>query len=927
MLPIIPIQTEKFSEFPSLPLLTTNSTWVGLYNGANYKFTVSGGIADNYGAQIIGWSSQSTSMNYSTNYVEMIGALTGTPAIIKSVGTDENVSLSIQTQGTGIVNISPNGGSGYFTVNNSQQISSISNDSTLSANSPNIIPTQYAVKNYISGGTVSIAHNLYGGLSNQIPYQTAASTTSFMASSNNSVLLTNGSGVPSLGQILPIQVGTFVNVMAYGATGNGSTDDTTSIQNAINSLSSGGTVYFPQGTYKISTTLTLSHPIYLKGSGISSTFIKGTNGLNLITINSSYCGIFDLWLSPLSGTSLGYGITTNSSTSWASLNFERLEIVNLAIGININASAGLGIVQCYFTTLSTAAISISNVLNPDTGDWYITNCLFSSSSTSGDAILINSSGGGKIIGNKILSYNNGIHLAPSASISTGDLMVVGNSIENQANAGIYLDNTNSATLWGNSNLCSNQISNNPYGILVNGNCFKYIALTDNTFYGITTNAINVSSANTISIIGNSGVGSGTNFISLTSVINCTEFGNVQTGFSNYLSRSSTTLNNIMLPGINDLNNNVVCGLGSQSSAVNYINLVNSPTTSPLLFQAIGTDTNISFDYQAKGTGNHVFSGGNTIQIWSNNTYLLNHSISALSASRNVAWPDISGTVAYTSSTVTASTNISGGSANQIPYQTATSTTSFLSTANNSVLVTSVAGVPSVSSTLPSGLTIPSPKMTQILTPSGNTSCVFYDGGSPNYLIFANESGNPVLTCGGSTNLGISISPANAGIVYITTGNTSGTRHFAIADGTNGAQANIDTSLLSPSTSTTYQLPAAFGVFILSSASGTGIVSSPVSSNTATVAFGSSLTAGTSKQNTLGYDINLNICVVVTAATTATLTLGVGSTSTPTTNTVIPSFSGSGTYTFSAIVPSNYYVLVNDTGTITLSSITCQACPL
>ena len=38
-----------------------------------------------------------------------------------------------------------------------------------------------------------------------------------------------------------------------------------------------------------------------------------------------------------------------------------------------------------------------------------------------------------------------------------------------------------------------------------------------------------------------------------------------------------------------------------------------------------------------------------------------------------------------------------------------------------------------------------------------------------------------------------------------------------------------------------------------------------------------------------------------------------------------SFTGAGTYSFSAIVPANYYMLVDTTGTISVGSITTQAC--
>ena len=48
-----------------------------------------------------------------------------------------------------------------------------------------------------------------------------------------------------------------IDVTAYGATGNGSTDDTAAIQSAINASASGDTIYFPGGTYKISATLSI----------------------------------------------------------------------------------------------------------------------------------------------------------------------------------------------------------------------------------------------------------------------------------------------------------------------------------------------------------------------------------------------------------------------------------------------------------------------------------------------------------------------------------------------------------------------------------------------------------------------------------------------------------------------------------------------
>lgn len=95
-----------------------------------------------------------------------------------------------------------------------------------------------------------------------------------------------------------------------------------------------------------------------------------------------------------------------------------------------------------------------------------------------------------------------------------------------------------------------------------------------------------------------------------------------------------------------------------------------------------------------------------------------------------------------------------------------------------------------------------------------------------------------------------------------------------------------------------------------------ITTAPTDSHTATAAFATSLTLGTAIQNTTGYDLNVCIGIAVSSATTATIVLGVGSSSTPTTDTIVPSFTTVGSaLSINAIVPNNYYLLVNKTGTI------------
>jgi hypothetical protein len=80
------------------------------------------------------------------------------------------------------------------------------------------------------------------------------------------------------------------NVKDYGATGDGTTDDTTAIATALNAAvaaAPGGAVYFPSGVYRISDTLsatlpavTGNHPVSLSiyGDGIENTIIEQNTG-------------------------------------------------------------------------------------------------------------------------------------------------------------------------------------------------------------------------------------------------------------------------------------------------------------------------------------------------------------------------------------------------------------------------------------------------------------------------------------------------------------------------------------------------------------------------------------------------------------------------------------------------------------------------
>ena len=91
------------------------------------------------------------------------------------------------------------------------------------------------------------------------------------------------------------------NVKDYGAIGNGSTDDSSAIQSAVNAAVTNGygCVYFPQGKYYIGTTITKdigAANIVFKGEGYSSVLqLQNAIGVFAITQNISItCSFIDL---------------------------------------------------------------------------------------------------------------------------------------------------------------------------------------------------------------------------------------------------------------------------------------------------------------------------------------------------------------------------------------------------------------------------------------------------------------------------------------------------------------------------------------------------------------------------------------------------------------------------------------------------------
>jgi hypothetical protein len=135
--------------------------------------------------------------------------------------------------------------------------------------------------------------------------------------------------------------GSTKNVVDYGATGDGTTDDTTAIQASItstygNEVSTGNTLNLPRGVFKTSETIEINNSaqtfdvdnITLQGAGRQSTVIDAaasTSGPGIELVHSIFNNISDLTV--LNATTSGINVESVGNTSPGQrTNFERVQV-------------------------------------------------------------------------------------------------------------------------------------------------------------------------------------------------------------------------------------------------------------------------------------------------------------------------------------------------------------------------------------------------------------------------------------------------------------------------------------------------------------------------------------------------------------------------------------------------------------------------
>jgi len=375
----------------------------------------------------------------------------------------------------------------------------------------------------------------------------------------NQTYLGNVSGSSAIPTAINIS---FFNVKDYGATGNGSTDDRASILSAISAMpSTGGVLFFPAGTYLLSTTITVTKSVSFLGVNcqLGSEFVVntpvvgvrqggsiitgGVDNNDLIVINASgtnkpVCSFENLAI--ISNATLGTptgggGIVIKGFGQRHSIH--NCTISGFYICVDIQSAFYYDIYSCWIGNPVRSAIRIQDTDRVDTCDSSIHNCQIISGNFVGTSKGIEwISGGGLRVSDckfdsQLFTVNTQFAYpiwCSNTSGATSDIQLSNLSIEDFQTSAVYINAANRLAHIILANLQIAGVGSTSYGIDITGTNYLVVMgciirdwSTNSTYAMSFNNCLGVTVDNTYAIGYTAGeyIASGTTVIDKISVTN------------------------------------------------------------------------------------------------------------------------------------------------------------------------------------------------------------------------------------------------------------------------------------------------------------------------------------------------------------------------------------------------------------------------
>lgn len=229
---------------------------------------------------------------------------------------------------------------------------------------------------------------------------------------------------------------------AYGAVGDGDVDDTAAIQAAIDAAEAAGgaVVVLPRGTYKLTSSLTIDvDGVTLLGAskGAVKLVMSGASA-TAVTVNADDVLFADLSFDHVGETAAESGAAIYLESGA----YARIRNCQIEGGwyINVDAKDAYAWVISESEVVDAIHAEIRNAAaeEPDRGDSSVHDCLIGTSGSTPYGILWQSGGGLRIHNNKFLEHDVAIMANIASGISTQNLLIADNSIENCATHAIHI---------------------------------------------------------------------------------------------------------------------------------------------------------------------------------------------------------------------------------------------------------------------------------------------------------------------------------------------------------------------------------------------------------------------------------------------------------------------------------------------------------
>ena len=400
----------------------------------------------------------------------------------------------------------------------------------------------------------------------------------------------------------------FYDVKDYGAVGDGTTDDTTAVSNA---LATGGAVYFPKGTYLISSITLTTAKQRLYGEGRTSIIKHSTANSNLFTVQADDV-VFENLTFYGAATS---DITTEYAIFTASANpADRMTIKNCVFtgassgvgfnsGIKFDANNDYGRVEGSFFERLYGSVDGTGyaILSGDVDGLVITNNNFIGGSGRGRHAIYFSAGASNCIADG--NYIYGFDYQCISQYSAG--------VQPSCKQNIYSNNTLiNCALTGNATSGAININGHSDGALVIGN-----TIYNSGAKGIAVDGTDVTDLKNTTIEGNFVQNSQTIGIDTISVINANIVGNTVNNSSQASSNGHANFR-IVGDGVTASTNVLVTGNHSSFTANTRSSLqLNATSPAPVsvkvsgnLFPTMNLDSIELNGVTAKIDGRIQFSG-------------------------------------------------------------------------------------------------------------------------------------------------------------------------------------------------------------------------------------------------------------------------------------------------------------------------------